>query len=65
MSKAGRPEVDYVVKAYENVSDFQKHLNQWKYDYELSIEAMDVVPVRGIQESYLMIVVVKRVRKEA
>lgn len=63
MSKITKPEVDYVVKMYENISDFQKHLNQWRYDYDLSIEAMNVVPVKGIKENYLIIVVVKRIRK--
>ena len=64
MSKITKPKVDYVVKMYENISDFQKHLNQWRYDYDLSIEAMNVVPVKGIKENYLIIAVVKRIRKK-
>ena len=62
MGKTAKPKVDYVVKEYVGVCDLQRHLNQWKHDYELSIEAMNVIRTSEAGD-YLLIVVVKRVRK--
>jgi len=54
--------IDYVVKEYcsSKLSELQKHLNQWKNDFDLTIEAVKAIPD---QEGYNVLVIIKRKRK--
>jgi len=55
--------IDYVVKEYcsSKLSELQKDLNQWKNDFDLTIETIKTIPD---QEGYNILVIIKRKRKE-
>ena len=51
--------IDYVVKEYcsSKLSELQKDLNQWKNDFDLTFEAVNVIPD---QEGYNVLVIIKK-----
>jgi len=52
--------VDYIVKEYCSSKLWKLQLNQWKNDFDLTIEAVKAIPD---QEGYNVLVIIKRKRK--
>ncbi len=53
--------VDYIVKTYTNTTELQKHLNQWKHQFKLTIESMNTTNYQG---KVYITVIIKREKKE-